>query len=115
MNDGITVLHAEMEWLGKVIDQVIRSYLLQDGHENRWQDIDMQELSDDEGAYASTIREWNLNTNERLALALAMAPHLKPEVLDIFFGKNQLYDRAFTEFGGVVDANHSGFSPRGQP
>ena len=113
MNDGITVLHAEMEWLGKVIDQVIRSYLLQDGHENRWQDIDMQELSDDEGAYASTIREWNLNTNERLALALAMAPHLKPEVLDIFFGKNQLYDRAFTEFGGVVDANHSGFFPTG--
>ena len=75
------------------------SYLLQDGHENRWQDIDMQELSDDEGVcfdYSGMEFEYQWTTG----LGIGHAPHPKPEVLDIFFGKNQLYDRAFTEFGG---------------
>ena len=34
--------------------------------------------------------------------------------MDVFFGKNQLYDRSFTEFGGAIDKEHSGFLPTGQ-
>ncbi|MGK4625040.1 ATP-binding protein, partial [Raoultella ornithinolytica] len=51
---------------------------------------------------------------ERLALALAMAPGVKPDTLDIFFGLNSLIDRPFTEFGGVSDKAFSGFIPTGQ-
>ena len=42
-NSNIIVLYKEMDWLQKVIDQVICSYLLQEGHENRWQDIPLPE------------------------------------------------------------------------
>ncbi|MDQ6530921.1 ATP-binding protein [Flavobacterium sp. LHD-85] len=115
-NSNIMVLYNEMDWLQKVIDQVICSYLLQEGHENRWQDIPLPEADDDteDSIYYKKIAEWNLNLYERLCLALILAPQIKPEILDIFFSKNAMYDRGFTEFGGVVNKNHSGFLPTGQ-
>jgi AAA+ superfamily predicted ATPase len=116
MEDSVAILalHREMDWLQSVIDQVIRSYLLQEGHENHWLDIPLPELPEADCPYAEAIRANGFGVFPRLALALAMAPHLRPEVLDIFFGKNQMYDRGFTEFGGVVDKNHSGFIPTAQ-
>ncbi len=111
---SLLTLYNEIDWLQSVIDQVICSYLLQEGHEKHWLDIPLPDLSETDCPYANSIREWNLNVFGRLALALSIAPHLRPEVLDVFFGKNQIYDRGFTEFGGVVDKNHSGFLPTGQ-
>ncbi|MBC8053121.1 MAG: ATP-binding protein [Sphingobacteriaceae bacterium] len=113
-NLSLSVLHQEIDWLQNVIDQVIRSYLVQEGHEERWYNIPLPDLSESETSYAQKVNEWELDIYGRLALALTLAPHLRPEVLDIFFGKNQIYDRGFTEFGGVIDKNHSGFLPTGQ-
>ncbi len=110
----IAVLHQEIEWLQQVINQVICTYFMQEGHEKDWQDIPLPDLTDNDSPYADMIREWDLDLYARLALAIAMAPHLCPEVLDVFFGKNQTYDRGFTEFGGVMDKDHSGFLPTGQ-
>jgi len=111
---NIQVLQREMDWLQSVIDQVIKSYLLQEGHENYWEDIPVPDLTEIDCPYAAKIRYWDLDIYARLALVLALAPHIRPEVLDIFFGKNQIYDRGFTEFGGVIDKGHSGFLPTGQ-
>lgn len=115
-NPNILVLDREMDWLQKVIDQVICSYLLQEGHENHWMDIPPPETEEgtEDSVYYKKLEEWNLNLFERLCLALILAPQIKPEVLDIFFSKNALYDRGFTEFGGVINKNHSGFIPTGQ-
>lgn len=114
LDTAISTLHKEIDWLQSVIDQVIRTYLLQEGHEKHWQQIPVPELKDADCPYSNLVDEWDLTPFERLAMALVMAPHLRPEVLDIFFGRNQLYDRGFTEFGGVVDKNFSGFLPTGQ-
>jgi AAA+ superfamily predicted ATPase len=111
---AISTLQQEMDWLQAVIDQAIKTYLLQEGHEETWLDIDLPELTDLDCPYANTVKKWELNIYNRLALVLAMAPHVRPELLDVFFGKNQIYDRGFTEFGGVVDKSHSGFLPTGQ-
>ncbi|MDB5011827.1 MAG: family ATPase [Daejeonella sp.] len=113
-NIYISVLHHEIDWLENVINQVMRSYLMQEGHEERWYNIPLPNLSEIDCPYAQKVDEWGLDIYGRLALALTLAPHLRPEVLDIFFGKNQMYDRGFTEFGGVNDKNHSGFLPTGQ-
>jgi AAA+ superfamily predicted ATPase len=113
-NVNIKVLQNEMDWLQSVINQAICTYLLQEGHENNWQDILVQNLSAIDCPYAEMIKLWELDIYKRLALVLAMAPHLRPEILDVFLGKNQVYDRGFTEFGGVTDKNHSGFLPTGQ-
>lgn len=111
---SIQVLQQEIDWLQGVIDQVIKSYLLQEGHENNWIDIQPPDLTGVNAAYSNFVVQHNLNIFERLSIALTLAPHLRPEVLDVFFGKNQIYDRGFTEFGGVIDKNHSGFLPTGQ-
>ncbi|MFK7785800.1 MAG: ATP-binding protein, partial [Crocinitomicaceae bacterium] len=53
----------------------------------------------------------NLNASERLALIVALVPHLKPAVLDIMLTKNKDYDRRYSEFGGVLLDGHSGLIP----
>jgi hypothetical protein len=112
--NNITVLQNEMDWLSAVIEQVLKSYFMQEGHEQNWLEIPCPDLNDSDSAYAQAIKCWDLNIYARLGLALAIAPHFRPEVLDVFFTKNQLYDRGFSEFGGVRTSNHSGFLPTGQ-
>lgn len=111
---NLAELHAELDWLAKVIDQVICSYLKQEGYEAQWSEINLPDLSQGTGVYARQVKEWSLNQHERLALALTMAPHLRPDMLDVFFCLNASYNRGFSEFGGVTDKTFSGFLPTGQ-
>ena len=111
---NLNTLLKEIDWLQKVINQVLKSYLLQEKPEQNWQDIPLPKLQDKEDHYATMVKKWGLNIYQRLALVLAMTTHLKPEVLDVFFEKNKLYDRCFTEFGGVINKNHRGFLPTGE-
>jgi hypothetical protein len=48
-----------------------------------------------------------------LAVALALVPHVRPQLLDIFHTKNKVFDRKFTEFGGIRDAGGD-FAPTGE-
>lgn len=111
---NLTALYQELAWLEQVIHQVVRSYLKQQGHELHWSQIPVPDLSQDDSLYAQDIARWQLNNFERLSLALVMAPHLRPELLDVFFGLNEMYQRGFTEFGGLSDKSFSGFLPTGQ-
>lgn len=65
-------------------------------------------------ALAALVAEHVLGVPERLVLALALAPHLRPSALDLFFVKNRDFDRAFTEFGGARAKYHGGFLPTGE-
>jgi ATPase family associated with various cellular activities (AAA) len=110
--DNLQALYQELDWLEAVIEQVITSYLKHEGHEQHWFDIAPPPLG--ESVYARQVAAWQLDTWERLALALAMAPHVRPQALDVFLGVNGKTDRAFSEFGGFSDKNFSGFLPTGQ-
>ncbi len=112
--NNYAILHHELDWLQAVINQVICSYLKHDGHEKHWVDIPSPDLSVSDTIYAKVCRSWSLTLFDRLAMALAMAPQLRPEILDIFFGLNERYNRPYTEFGGVCDKSFSGFLPTGQ-
>ncbi|NOS93275.1 MAG: ATP-binding protein, partial [Cyclobacteriaceae bacterium] len=52
--------------------------------------------------------------DERLTIMLAAMPHLRPNLLDVFFTKNAHFDRPFSEFGGATNRKHSGFLPTAQ-
>lgn len=109
---NLQALHQELDWLQAVIDQVIASYLKHEGHQNHWRDIAPPDLVP--SVYAHQVDDWRLDVYERLTFALAMATHLRPESLDIFFGINARTDRSFSEFGGYTDKAFSGFLPTGQ-
>jgi len=113
-NEYIMSLHQEIDWLQQVIDHVIGSYLQHEGVVGHWTEIPLPDLEKVETPYVNCVKDWDLTVYERLAMTLALAPQIRPEVLDIFFGQNKIYNRGFTEFGGVVDKEHSGFLPTGQ-
>ncbi|WP_448623297.1 ATP-binding protein [Dickeya fangzhongdai] len=111
---NIAALYREMHWLSQVVSQVIGCYLKHEGHENHWLEITPPRLEHHVSVYADLVLNWELNTFERLALALTIAPALSPNVLDKLFGLNLSTERGFSEFGGVSDKAFSGFIPTGQ-
>lgn len=111
LEENARILAAEMEWLRQLIDARLRLYF---GHETPYKsilEIAPPDLADSNANYAQFVVAYNLAVPERLVLALALAPHVKPEVLDGFYAKNETYDRPFTEFGGHRSQTHSGFLP----
>ena len=114
LEENARVLAEEMEWLRTLIDARLRLYF---GHESPYRslaEIVPPELGDSSANYAQFVRAYNLEVPERMVLALALAPHVKPEVLDGFYAKNETYDKPFTEFGGIRGQHHAGFMPTGE-
>jgi hypothetical protein len=62
-------------------------------------------------AYADACAAATGGPQERLVLALALAPWLEPASLDIFLLQDQNTGRGFSEFGGITGQSHSGFLP----
>ena len=72
------------------------------------------DLSTSPSAYASFLRRHAASTAERVALLLALAPHLRPALLDVFFTRNATFDKPFTEFGGLHGVAQGQFNPTGE-
>lgn len=56
----------------------------------------------------------DIGFDERVAILLALMPHVCPQALDIFFVTNKDFDRQYTEFGGWKGLSHGGFLPTGE-
>lgn len=104
------VLSAEMAWLAKVVDSRMRIYFQLEVTHAAIDEIKPPELTG-ETVYGMTAQK--LSFEERIIVALALAPHVKPQLLDAFFMDNATYHRRFTEFGGATPENHTGFLPTG--
>lgn len=102
-------LERELDWLSRSITHRIQAYF---GQADTGQDRPTPPLLDDDlSLFARTLEENGLDADERLVLALALAPHLRPQALDPFLMKNNLYNRGFSEFGGLQMPGHAGFWP----
>ncbi|MDP3468471.1 MAG: ATP-binding protein [Daejeonella sp.] len=108
------VLSREMQWLALVIDTRMKLYFSQDSDYNEIYELPAPVLESNDSVYASVVNYYNMTFNERIILSLALAPHIQPHLLDIFFIKNSTYDRGFTEVGGIKGQNHGGFIPTGE-
>lgn len=107
-------IQAEAEWFRAVLDLRLRI------HAGEHPPCDPLEAAPPPGApaegspYAEVIHALELGAAERLLLILACLPHVRPQLLDPFFIRNQALDRPFTEFGGVPGLSHTGFLPTGE-
>lgn len=77
-------------------------------------DISPPHLNGSGSAFSVFIEKHQLDFEERFLLALALVPHVKPELLDMFLVKNELTQQIYTEFGGKHGKNHTGFIPTGE-
>jgi hypothetical protein len=104
-------LERELDWCGRVIDAGIRLYFGQECAHDDVHEVEAPPLHGDDSAYACLVRQYAMSFDERLVLILALAPHIRPQLLDPFLMKNEHFGRGFTEFGGISVPGHAGFWP----
>lgn len=107
-------LSNELDWLAEVISLRFAIYFKQGEVDGEIYAIRPPDLSLDASVYAKVVKNLDLKFEERLIIALALAPHVRPQLLDIFFTKNSTFDRGFSEFGGLKGQNFGGFLPTGE-
>ncbi|HMQ61503.1 MAG TPA: ATP-binding protein [Flavilitoribacter sp.] len=107
-------LEGEFNWLTQVIHTRFKLYFGQESEFSDIREIEPPSLTGDPSLYARIACHYPFSVEERLMVLLTLAPHIQPQALDLFFTKNSIYDRGYTEFGGLVGQNHSGFLPTGE-
>lgn len=104
-------LEQELAWFSSILDARFKSYFEQNPQADAPEPPD---FSESKSPYAGFIRHYSLSFPERIALILALTPHIRPRLLDIFFIKNKNFDRKFTEFGGIFGGPDGDFTPTGE-
>jgi hypothetical protein len=108
-------IEQELDWFSAVLEARFKNYFEEEGWENfHFESIPAPGIHENDSVYASIIKRYGLGFNERIAVVLALIPLVRPQVLDAFFIKNSLYDRGFSEFGGVKGKTYNGFIPTGE-
>lgn len=104
----------EIQWFSEVAVARGAISFAQDATQQPVSAILPPDVSGDTSVYAQTIRRFQMGFAERFVLALALIPHLRPEMLDMLFLKNPATDRLYTELGGQKGAVHNGYLPTGE-
>jgi hypothetical protein len=71
-------------------------------------------LDGDASPYANFLAHYDTGIVERLAVLLALAPHVRPSVLDALFAPNGTSPRGHADAGGLQGRQHGGFLPTGE-
>lgn len=104
-------LKREFDWFREVLYLRFKLYFKQGSELSSISELPVPELDEEEAIYDRLVAHYQMSYAERLVLLLALAPHVLPQALDLFFTKNSLYDRGYSEFGGLVGQTHGGFLP----
>ncbi len=105
-----TTLDLELRWFFQTLESRLSLHFGQDTKSRRPAAPPPSDLSKEEGPYADLVKAQAFGRRERLVLALALAPHVRPALLDPLFTRNTTYDRSFSEFGGLTSPT-GGFLP----
>ena len=109
--DTSSCLRKELDWLSVVLDLRMHTYF-----EDRPFDVLGVPPPEHplESQYERLIRSFNLDVFDRVVLAMALVPHVAPQMFDRFFIQNKSISRSFSEFGGADAPHHKGFFPTGE-
>lgn len=112
--NNAATMEAEIDWVAAVMDARLEQYFSAD--EDPKHDTDVRDVippihDPDDSNYARFLAEHAMGFDERVVLAMALMPHVRPQALDLFFIQNKTLGRAYTEFGGWAGKTHSGFLP----
>ena len=117
LSENAEDLEQELKWFAEVLDTRLKLYFKTEMSEETVSsifEIAPPHLSHSNSYYAQLIRQHQFSSSERLAILLAIIPHIRPQLLDVLWTKNEIIERGFTEFGGLQGANHGGFVPTGE-
>ncbi len=114
MEDNARDLVLELDWFAAVLDARLKQAFDPGPSGDPAPATPPPELGESASCYARFLVHYGFSTAERLVLLLALIPHVRPQLLDVLWSKNQTIGRGFTEFGGVQGAIHGGFLPTGE-
>lgn len=98
-------IEEEMEWLSQVIDTRLKLFF---GHDCAYKSVEELHTAND-GPLSEVFGK--LSFADKTMLWLSVAPLLKPQLLDLFYVKNQDIDTRFSEFGAYRAAQFNGLVP----
>ncbi|HZF48951.1 MAG TPA: ATP-binding protein [Polyangiaceae bacterium] len=107
-------LEQELIWFGEVLKRRFALHFGDGADGGGIFDLAPPDLSGSTSEYARFLQRHPLSFPERLALTLSLIPHLRPQLLDVFFTRNTAVDRRFTEFGGAQPRSDGELLPTGE-
>jgi len=108
------VLEAELAWLSSVIDARMAVHRGDETPRASVFEIEPPALDPEASIYGNFVHHYEMGLAERLCLLLALAPHVRPQLLDVFFEPDEKLGRGHTEVGGIHGKMHGGFLPTGE-
>jgi DNA polymerase III delta prime subunit len=100
-----------LDWLSNILDVRMRTYF-QDAP------FDLSEFPppnlDHDSNYRRLTERHDMTPEDRIILAMALVPHVCPQLYDRFYIQNKSIARGFSEFGGIESTQHRGFIPTGE-
>ena len=114
IQDNARDLSAEMRWLQEVIYASFKLYFKNPCPYATIEEVEPPSYDNSSSHFASALKRYAFGFEERVALSLALAPHIDGKSLDIFFCKNTNTDRHYSEFGGKQPNHWQGFLPTGE-
>ena len=114
LSKNASVIGQEILWFSEVIDTRMKLYFKKDCEYKTVFDITPPLHLETDTPYVQFIHHYQMTQAERIVLMLALAPHVCPQVLDVFWTKNGNTERGFTEFGGLNGSTHGGFLPNAE-
>ncbi|MEY4764481.1 MAG: hypothetical protein RI907_1154 [Pseudomonadota bacterium] len=100
-----SVLDAELEWLATCLQWRLQTYFGQPPaspalpFDGACQPPTLPQSSCGATPYSTLVAEHALDAADRLVMALALAPLLRPQLLDVLATRNEVTQRPYTEFG----------------
>lgn len=106
-------LERDLDWLSTVIDRRIKSHFNGD-IPFRIAELPPPDLAESDSPWAAFLVENEVGPALRIIFALALVPHLRPQLLDVLWLRHEVTQRGFTEFGGAAAPSGGAFLPTGQ-
>ncbi len=114
LKENAADLELELDWLAAVLDARLKQYFSKETSRVAMTFPEPPPLAESHSAYAQFLRRHEISMETRLVILLALVPHIRPQLLDILWVRNETTQRGFTEFGGVQSSGHGGFLPTGE-
>ncbi len=107
-------LEGELAWLEAVVETRMALHLGRQTPHRSVFEIAPPALDPETSVYARFLEHYEMGFAERLGVLLALVPHLRPQLLDVFFLPDERLNRGLTEVGGIHGKMHGGFLPTGE-
>ncbi len=97
-------LEQEFEWLKQIIHFRFEHFFQKEKTSASIDDFSPPLIGTHTG-YEQFLLDFQLDLNERLVIAMALATTLKPELFNLFHLENKVTGKQYNEFGGLIENN----------